>query len=338
MPGHRKLLEISDMSIKDRLKNKTEGLFIPSKADVGSTTNATPLRTGPGQMLMVNSLMKESNEKVALLELQIKEFEGALPVRLLDAHKVVVSKWANRVEQSFTSKEFLDLKAEIEAAQGNVQPIKVRPLKDSSDRFEIIFGHRRHRACLDLGLQVLALVEEVSDIDLFKEMDRENRNRSDPSPWEQGCSYRQALNEGLFSSLGELSKELGVDKGNASKALRLADLPDVVVNAFASPLELQFRMAKVLGDALVANPDVILNRAKKLCAEGAEKYSSKKTLAILLGISEKIVSEKQVVVNGKSFATISINADKVSVDFVQGALSEEKAARLQSLLEEFLKG
>lgn len=325
------------MSIKDRLRNKTEGLFIPSKADAGSAAAATPLRTGPGQMLMVNSLMKESNEKVALLELQIKEFEGALPVRLIDADKIVVSKWANRVEQSFTSKEFLELKAEIATAQGNVQPIKVRPLKDSSDRFEIIFGHRRHRACLDLGLQVLALVEEVSDLDLFKEMDRENRSRSDPSPWEQGCSYKQALHEGLFSSLGELSKELGVDKGNASKALRLAELPDVVVKAFGSPLELQFRMAKVLGDALSANSEEILGRAKRLCEEGAGKHSSKKTLAILLGISEKVVSEKRVVVNGKSFATISIDAGKVSVDFVHGALNEEQTVRLQSLLEDLLK-
>jgi ParB family chromosome partitioning protein len=325
------------MSIKDRLRNKTDGLFIPSKADGGSAAAATPLRTGPGQMLMVNSLMKESNERVALLEQQIKEFEGALPVRLINADKIVVSKWANRVEQSFTSKEFLELKEEIATAQGNVQPIKVRPLKGGSERFEIIFGHRRHRACLDLKLQVLALVEEISDIDLFKEMDRENRNRSDPSAWEQGCAYKQALNEGLFSSLGELSKELGVDKGNASKALRLAELPDVVVNAFASPLELQFRMAKVLGDALAMNRELILDRAKNLCDESTRKHSPKKTLAILLGTAEKNISEKQVVVDGKSFATISTGGDKVSVDFVQGALSEEKIARLQGLLEDLLK-
>ena len=60
------------MSIKDRLSKKTEGLFVPSKTE-GAAPGA--LRTGPGQMLMVNSLMKESNEKVALLEARLKQFE-----------------------------------------------------------------------------------------------------------------------------------------------------------------------------------------------------------------------------------------------------------------------
>ncbi|MFC3110830.1 ParB/RepB/Spo0J family partition protein [Undibacterium arcticum] len=328
------------MSIKGRLTSKTEGLFLASKVDGTTTTPAAPtaaLRTGPGQMLMVNSLMKESNEKVSLLEARLLEFEGILPVRLIDTDKIAASKWANRISDSFTSADFLALKEEITQAGGNVQPIKVRPLVGVADRYEIVFGHRRHRACLEAGLPVLCLIEAVSDQELFKEMDRENRDRLDLSPWEQGRMYRHALSEGLFGSLGELAKEVGIDKGNLSKALRLAALPDDVVNAFPSPLDLQFRWAKLLNDVMQNRPDDVLARAKDLAESKPHKHSSKEVLDILVGSPAKAISEQPVVVGGKSLATICIDGDKVAVQFSKGSLSPEKTKQLHSLVKEFLQ-
>ena len=325
------------MSIKDRLTKKTEGLFVPNRSEGAVPTSAAPLRTGPGQMLMVNSLMKESNEKVALLEQRLKEFEGVLPVRLIEADKIVASKWANRINDSFSSADFLTLKNEIAQADGNVQPIKVRPLAGRADHYEIIFGHRRHRACLDLGLPVLAFVEDLNDQELFKEMERENRARLDLSPWEQGCMYRRALSEGLFASLGELSKELGMDKGNLSKALRLAELPDDVVNAFPSPLDLQFRWAKLLNDAVKQAPEEVLERAKRLSEKNKGKHSPKEVLDALLGVKMNERFEQPVVVAGKPLAKICIHGTQVAVQFSKGALSQEKTKQLHALLTEFLE-
>ena len=325
------------MSIKDRLTKKTEGLFVPGKADAATSSLPASLRTGPGQMLMVNSLMKESNKQIAMLEQRLKGYEGVLPVRLIEANMIVASKWANRSNDSFVSADFLALRDDIAQADGNVQPIKVRPLAGSADHFEIIFGYRRHRACLDLGLPVLALVEQVDDKELFKEMDRENRDRLDLSPWEQGRMYQQSLNEGLFASLGELSKEIGIDKGNLSKALRLAELPDVVVDAFPSPLDLQFRWAKLLNDAIQQAPGQVLARAKKLSENKIDKRTSKEVLDILLGVKPHAIFEQPVVVAGKSLAKISVNSDRVNVQFSKGALSEEKIKQLHSLLKEFLQ-
>ena len=219
------------MSIKDRLAKKTQDLVVPVKGD--AMTGPSQVRTGPGQMLMVNSLMKESNEKLAVLQERLRQFEGGLPVLLLEAAQVSASKWANRVSASFANTDFQALKVEIADAGGNVQPIKVRPVKGQAGRFEIIFGHRRHQACADLGLPVLAMVEEVSDAELFKQMDRENRARADLSPWEQGMMYLQALTDKLFGSREQLARELGIDPGNLSKALRLAQLDAEVVAAFA---------------------------------------------------------------------------------------------------------
>ncbi|MEP6604999.1 MAG: ParB/RepB/Spo0J family partition protein [Nitrosospira sp.] len=325
------------MSIKDRLTKKTEGLFLPNKTDVVTSSIAATLRTGPGQMLMVNSLMKESNKQVALLEQRLKEFEGILPVRLIDADLIIASKWANRSNESFATAEFLNLRDEIAQAEGNVQPIKVRPLAGSKDRYEIIYGYRRHRACLDLGVPVLAFVEQINDKELFKEMERENRDRLDLSPWEQGRMYRQSLIEGLFASLGELSKEIGIDKGNLSKALRLAELPDEVVNAFYSPLDLQFRWAKLLNDALKEAPDQVLARAKRLSESKKDKHSSKEVLDILLGNKSNAVLEQSVVIAGKPLAKIRINGDRVTIQFSKGAVPQEKTKKLHSLLKKFLE-
>lgn len=325
------------MSMKDRLSKKTEGLFLPQKKETvaPSTGTATaPLRTSPGQMLMVNSLMKENNEKLAQLETRLKEFEGVLPVRLIPAAKVVASKWANRVEPSFHTAEFGLLREEIARSGGNVQPIKVRTIADG-EQYEIVYGHRRHRACLELDLPVLALIDEVSEQDLFKEMERENRHRRDLSPWEQGVMYRRALDENLFRSLGELAREIGIDKGNVSKALRLAELPEIVVSAFASPLDLQYRWAKPLADAIQLDGERVMAVAKQL-ATTSRAQPPKQVLDSLLGKVARQGAERAVKVNGKTLASISVDQGRGSVRFANAVLTDEIADQLYTFLEKLL--
>ena len=88
--------------------------------------------------------------------------------------------------------------------------------------YEIVYGHRRHRACLDLGLPVLAVVEEVGEQQLFEQMERENRARADLSAWEQGMMYARALDQGLYPSNRQLAQAIGRDLGDVGKALSLA--------------------------------------------------------------------------------------------------------------------
>ena len=76
--------------------------------------------------------------------------------------------------------------------------------------YEIVFGHRRHRACLELGLLVVTLVKDLTEQELFEQMDRENRQRKDLTAYEQGEMYRHALDEGLYPSMRKLSESLGV--------------------------------------------------------------------------------------------------------------------------------
>ena len=240
-------------------------------------------KTGPGEMLAFRGQMLAAEGEVARLRDALQQFDGSWPTRKLDPQRVLPSRWANRHEASFATADFIRFKADIEHAGGNVQPIVVRPLAGDAGRYEIVFGHRRHRACLELGLPVLAAIwtAPMSDLDLFAAMDRENRERADLSAWEQGTMYRRALDEQMFPSQRRLAESLGVSHTWVRKAIAVADIPDPVVQCFRSPLELQFKHAEQIGDALMADRKGVLRRAEKL--RQSERFSASAVVAALVG-------------------------------------------------------
>ncbi len=301
-----------------KINEKTSGIslagFQPRHAAVAQTAAADELAqrepksfTGAGIFMAAITGKDELAKELAQVQGQLAEankeverFAGAEIVRALDPHCIRASHWANRSEASLKSKDFENLKLEIANAGGNIQPIKIRPLRDLAGEFEIVFGHRRHRACLELGIPVHALIEDISDAELFVQMDRENRQRADLRPYEQGLSYSMALDDGLFPSLRKMAEALGVDVGNASKAINLAKLPADVLAAFASPMDLQQAWATPLGAALQKNPELVLSRARAL-AERTTKSPSLKVFNELVGVgvvSNNTPTEAHTVIKG----------------------------------------
>jgi len=286
--------------------------------------------------------LRDAAARAGELQEELNAWEGAKAARLLDATRVTWSAWANRDRANFTGEEFLELKAEIASAGGNVQAIKVRALKPGGDfDYEIVFGHRRHRACLELGLPVLAVIDNLGEVDLFVQMDRENRSRKNLSAWEQGMMYRRALDEGLFASNRQLSEKVGVDLAQLGKSLALARLPKDVIDAFASPLDLQFRWAKLLTDANDSDAAGLIERAKKAAALGAERLP-KTVLEVLLGADGQgggAVLPPQVVIerDGKSLAKIELDAKgRATVSFAADVVAPSQMAALRDLVETFL--
>ena len=225
------------------------------------------------------------DEKVTAENVELKkklaEFNGATATRKIHPNKIKPSRWVNRNELSYSGEVFANLKQEIETAGGNIQPIKVRPSKSVPGEYELVFGHRRHRACLELGFDVLTLIEELDDAELFCQMDRENRGRAALSPWEAGTTYARALDEGLFPSARKLAEAASIDLSQLGKALVLAKLPTDVIAAFPSPLDLQYRWASLLSQAIQKDPDLILFRAKEL-REAKENLNASQVLVRLL--------------------------------------------------------
>lgn len=276
-----------------RLREKTDQAI---QAHIASVA-AGPLnvKDGPGAKGLKTYMLDmpaQARSERAVLDSSLERFADALPVRSLDPALVVHSNWGNRHPSSFATGEYSALKEEIRAAGGNVQPIKVRPLSTGAlsvlpgstprARYEIVFGHRRHRACLDLGIPVLAMIEELSDAELFAQMDRENRFRKNLSPWEQGAMYVKALDTGLFTSMRQLAAAIGRDPATVSRAMSLAQLPPEVIGAFRSPTDLQYRWAKPLATAIEKNRKAVFRRAERLRGK-AEVLNPGSILEALLG-------------------------------------------------------
>lgn len=307
----------------------------PALGPLGAGTKRT--YTGVGEMMGVLGKSSPLGRELEEVKARLREFEGSVPVKLLDPRQIGRSRLANRHESEFASEEFARLKEEISTAGVNVQPIKVRPIPEVDGvGYEVVYGHRRHRACLDLGIQVLAMVESLEDRDLWLQMDRENRERLNLSPWEQGKSIQRALQAGLFPSVRRLAEEAGIDHSNASKALKLAELPPTVVEAFSSPADLQLHWARPLGEALQKDPESVVERAKAIAARGTVPRPPKQVLDELLGLGPPSPdSVRQLKDGDKVLAQItSRRSGRISIELHRSVDLE----RLEQALRQLLNG
>lgn len=308
-------------------------------------------KTAPGSMLHFMSQQSTAIREVEELRDRLKDFDGMLPVKSLDAASVHPSKWANRHQMSFSDVDFDVLKDEIRSSKGNIQPIKVRPApgvlhgatpESAAATYEIVFGHRRHRACLELGLPVLALIEEISDLDLFQQMERENRSRKNLSPWEQGCMYRQALDSGLYPSLRKLAEGVSVDVSLVSRSVALARLPPAVINAFPSPLDIQFGWAAELSEVVQKDPEKTIDLANSLI-QLEPRLSARKVFDALTkgGIGQvlhRATPGKTLIRKaGRSVASIALDAKgNTNVRINADAIKVDRHEALAQLIEKFL--
>lgn len=274
------------MSLKDKASKIDFASIMP-----GAQANpdlAKP-KTAPGAMMAFandqrSDLLRENDElraraaqvdelegRLSEVSEELRGWDGALPARLIDTAEIARSEYANRHVSAFEGRQFEDFKREIQEAGRNSQPIKVRAIAKPGDgaRYELVFGHRRYEACRQIGLPVWAVVENLDDRALIEEMDRENRGRADPSPWEQGMTYVRALEKGVYPSNRQMAAALGVDVSNLGKAIALARLPPEVVAAFPAPQSIQLAWATDLGKAMNEDEAGLLSRARALVAEGA---------------------------------------------------------------------
>ena len=212
-------------------------------ASIGSiTADQRPVRnsmvTAPGQAAQNSMLRKE-----------LEQFANAHPVRPLDPNLIDHSFFANRHAHSLRDNAFLELKESIKGQGRNTEPIKVRPHPTQPNRYELISGHRRHACCLQLGIPVIAMIVPLNDEQLFLEMDYENRLRKDLRPYELGLQFERGLEKGIRKNLRDLADFTKHSLATVSQALTIARLPKPVLEAFESPLDIQYRWASGLAHA-----------------------------------------------------------------------------------------
>ena len=291
--------------------------------------------TAPGALLAFNSEMVDAERREEALRVELKKFEGALPVKRLQPGEIKLSKWANRNEKSFDVPAFELLKREIAAAGENVQPIKVRPISpEGVVKYELVYGQRRHRACSDLGIAVNAMVQEMSDQELFLTMDRENRGREDLSPYELGLHYQRALASKLWPSQNVLAKEVGITQAYVSKVLTLAQLPEEVVGAFPSVLEIQVAWGPKLAKRIQESRAVVIGGAKEI-VKNRECLNAREVFERLMGLQRAVV--KSVEVDGRVVADYEEDGGRVIIRFKRGVMNVAQVQAIPEWVNDLLK-
>ena len=150
--------------------------------------------------------------------------------------------------------EALDDLTDSVRTHGIIQPLTVRRL--SSGYYQIIAGERRWRAAKAAGLkEVPAVVIEADDRKVMELGLIENLQREDLNPVEEAKGYQVLLKDhGLTQE--DISLRMGKSRPAIANALRLLDLPDVVLQLLE-----EGRLSAGHGRAILAAPSKSDQRA-----------------------------------------------------------------------------
>ncbi|MEU1074564.1 MULTISPECIES: ParB/RepB/Spo0J family partition protein [unclassified Streptomyces] len=115
---------------------------------------------------------------------------------------------------------------------GLLQPVVVRQL--SSERFELIMGERRWRACREAGLErIPSIVRDTDDDKLLLDALLENLHRSQLNPLEEAAAYDQLLRD-FACTHDQLADRIGRSRPQVSNTLRLLRLSPPVQRRVAA--------------------------------------------------------------------------------------------------------
>src|SRR5277367_923071 len=134
---------------------------------------------------------------------------------------------ARNPRRMFSDTDLDELAASLRA-RGIIQPIVARPVRGSTDHYEIIAGERRWRAAQRAGLhEVPVVIIEATDAEALQLAIIENVQRADLNPLEEAEGYR-ALVEEFGNSQDEIAKTVGKSRSYVANTLRLLKLSDPV--------------------------------------------------------------------------------------------------------------
>ncbi|PHQ50673.1 chromosome partitioning protein ParB [Streptomyces cinnamoneus] len=115
---------------------------------------------------------------------------------------------------------------------GLLQPVVVRQL--APERYELIMGERRWRACREAGLErIPSIVRATDDEKLLLDALLENLHRAQLNPLEEAAAYDQLLKD-FNCTHDELADRIGRSRPQVSNTLRLLKLSPAVQRRVAA--------------------------------------------------------------------------------------------------------
>lgn len=121
--------------------------------------------------------------------------------------------------------------AESIKMQGLINPITVRPV---GDKFEVVAGHRRFKACQIVGIvEISCVVRELTDNQVFDIMAAENLERQDVDPVEEALFLYRLSNSGKVSVV-DLARRMNRSIPWVESRLSIIDYPEYMQIALSA--------------------------------------------------------------------------------------------------------
>lgn len=191
----------------------------------------------------------------------------------LDPARVRVWTGNARMQSRLSEESVRDLIDSILAEGGQKVPAIVRRVQDDlHHNYEVIAGTRRHFAISWLRannypeMKLLVQVVDMDDEAAFRLADIENRARKDVSDFERARNYAAALDAHYGGKQRRMAERLHVHESWLSRMLKVASLPDTVVEAFGSLHDIQMKSAYPLAQFCTDSDKraMAMKRARKL--------------------------------------------------------------------------
>ncbi len=187
-------------------------------------------------------------------------------------------------------------------------PAIVRKITDDDYDYEVICGARRHWTATYMrkkwpDFKFLIEPRQLTDEEAFRLSDIENRDRDDICDYERAIDYKKALHEYYNDRQVEMVKNLECDAAWLSRLLKLADLPQPIIDAYRDVTEITVEHYKKLARFLT-DP-----AAKKRIITQAERLKTKELKPALL-VNELVKAGNGSVKNTVKTIAIQIEGGK----------------------------
>ena len=194
-------------------ENKKDPFFeVESIELIKNEDSKIDLKSKKGLGRGLSSLLGDTTEKIQTNKVPI--------------YNIIRNKFQPR--KHFSKESLEELSSSIKE-QGVIQPIIVRPDKDSKNKYEIIAGERRWLASQSAGLnEVPVVILEVDDVKSLEFAIIENVQRQDLNPIEEARGYQKLLDDHNYNQ-DKLAKFIGKSRSYIANILRLLSLPEDIL-------------------------------------------------------------------------------------------------------------
>ena len=209
---------------------------------------------------------------------------GIMKLLNLKIDKIVTN--SNQPRKYFDNGKMSELKDSIKNS-GLLQPITVR--KISNGKYEIVAGERRYRACRELGMESIPVIEmNVGDARGYELSVLENIQRENLNPIEEAESYLMLM-EVYGYTQEKLSEKLGKTRSSVSNKMRILKLP-ASVKEMVKKGEISYGHARTL--LSLSDEKKIEEAAKEIINKGYSVRETERRVKVLInkGNSSDILS------------------------------------------------